>query len=345
MAKKSIKNNSISGLKVLMKKFGLEGYRADQVLKWLYQKGVSSFEEMTNFKKELREAFDKEFYISALELVDKQVSSDGCVKYLLRLEDGNCIESVVIPDDGRNTLCISSQIGCVMGCGFCLTAKQGYVRDLTISEILDQVLFAKKEIAPERITNIVFMGMGEPLLNLDNVVDSIEILMDDSAFGFSNRRVTVSTCGVVPQLKELCKMSDVRIAVSLNAADDATRTKIMPINKKYPLDELIDACKKLPVKKRARITFEYVLIKGINDSLDDAKKLTKLLAGMRCKINLISFNEHPELDFKAPSNETVRKFQTFLLNKNFTAILRSSRGGDISAACGQLKGELKAPPT
>jgi 23S rRNA (adenine2503-C2)-methyltransferase len=339
MGRIDIKALSIDGLKTAFDEMGLKKYRADQMLKWLYQAGVKSFDEMTNFKKELRESFNKKFYISSLKLINKQVSSDGCTKFLHELNDGTSIESVVIPDEGRNTLCVSSQVGCKMGCGFCLTARHGFVRDLKVSEILDQVLFAREYVSPERITNIVFMGMGEPLLNLNNVIAATEILKDDNAFGLSLRRITVSTSGLIPELKELAKRTDVRIAISLNAADDETRRKIMPVNKKYPIKELIECCRELPLKKRARITFEYVLISGVNDSIDDAKKLTRLLAGFKCKINLIPFNEHPELKFKRPSDTAIREFQTYLLNKNFTAILRTSRGADISAACGQLRGK------
>ncbi|MFC1854924.1 23S rRNA (adenine(2503)-C(2))-methyltransferase RlmN [Thermodesulfobacteriota bacterium] len=342
MSKKDIKNFSIEDLTDELKEQGLERFRAHQMLKWLYQTGATSFDVMTNFKKELRERLSENYYISELTLIKKETSTDGCVKFLHELEDGQTIESVIIPDDGRNTLCVSSQVGCKMGCEFCLTAKHGFTRNLTISEILNQVLYAKEFIAPERVTNIVFMGMGEPLLNLENVVSAVEILKDDNAFGLSARRITVSTSGVVPQLIEICERTDLRIAVSLNAADDETRAKIMPINKKYGIKELIDACRKLPMKKRARITFEYVLISGVNDSVDDAKKLTKLLSGMKCKINLIPFNEHPEIGLKSPSEVSVRKFQTYLISKNFTAILRKSRGRDISAACGQLKGEVKS---
>ena len=339
MTKTDIKKFSITGLKDVIGELGLERFRAQQIIKWLYQSGAKSFDEMTNLKKELREKLSERFYIGGLKIVDTQTSSDGCVKFLQMLEDGNCIESVIIPDEDRNTLCVSSQIGCAMACKFCFTAKHGFVRNLTVGEILNQVLFAQEFVAPGRITNIVFMGMGEPLLNLDNLVDAIEILKDDNAFGMSARRITVSTSGVLPKLKELCERTEVMIAVSLNAADDATRDKVMPINKKYPINELIDTCRALPMKKRARITFEYVLIRGLNDSLDDAKKLTKLLSGLRCKINLIPFNEHSGLEYKSPSTETIREFQTYLLNKNFTAILRASRGRDISAACGQLRGK------
>ncbi len=338
MTKKDIKDFSIDGLKTLMEERGLKRYRAPQLLKWLYQAGVSSFEEMSNFKKELRTTFDADFYIGQLKILKKQVSSDGCEKFLLELADGTSVESVIIPDDGRNTLCLSTQVGCKMGCHFCLTAKQGFTRDLTIGEILNQVLIAKNDIAPERLTNIVFMGMGEPLLNLENLIAVIDILKDDNAFGMSSRRITVSTCGMAPQLIELCERTDVAVAVSLNATDDETRSKIMPVNKRFPIHELLDACRNLPLKKRARITFEYVLIGGVNDSLDNAKKLAKLLTGMKCKVNLIPFNAHHELKFKAPTKEAVKEFQTHLLENNYTAILRASRGNDISAACGQLKG-------
>ena len=341
MSKRDIKDFSISALRDEFKSIGLAKYRVPQLLKWLYQGNVKSFDEMTNFKKDLRELFSESFYIGDLELVEKQESADGCTKFLQRLSDGTCIESVIIPDDGRNTLCVSSQVGCTMGCKFCLTAKHGYIRNLTIGEIVNQVLFAKQYVAPERITNIVFMGMGEPLNNLDNVADAIEILKEDDAFGMSARRITVSTSGVVPKLQELCDRIEVMIAVSLNAADDAIRAKIMPINKKYPIRELIDCCRALPMKKRARITFEYVMIKGLNDSVRDAAHLAKLLAGLKCKVNIIPFNEHPDLEFKRPSDEAIREFQTYLLNKNFTVILRTSRGADISAACGQLRGRTE----
>ncbi len=343
MTKKNIKDLSISELESLMSELGIPSYRVAQMLKWLYQGCVRSFDEMTNFKKELRDTFRAGYCLSAPVLVAKETSEDGCVKYLLKLSDGNCIESVIIPDKGRNTLCVSSQVGCTMACRFCLTAKQGFVRNLTVGEILDQVIYTKEQLAPGRITNIVFMGMGEPLLNLDNLLSAIKILSADDAFGFSVRRITVSTCGIVPKLIELCEKTDVAVAVSLNAADDDTRRKIMPVNNKYPVAKLIEACKRLPLKKRARVTFEYVMIAGLNDSISDAKKLTKLLAGMRCKINLIPFNEHPDLGLKTPSNKVIREFQQYLVDKNYTAILRSSRGVDISAACGQLKGRIVKP--
>jgi 23S rRNA (adenine2503-C2)-methyltransferase len=316
---------------------GLPKYRVEQLLHWIYGKYARDLQEITEFSKELRRELGQKAYISNLRLVTRQRSEDGTEKYLFSLEDGQAIESVLIPDKDRLTLCISSQAGCAMGCGFCLTGRGGLIRNLRAHEIVDQVISVNRLISPDKVTNIVLMGMGEPLANFDEVVEALKRITE--FLGISKRKITLSTSGLVPKMLELPKKApDVNLAVSLNATTDEVRDWIMPINKKYPLRALIDACRHYPLQPRRRITFEYVLIDGMNDTLEDAKRLVKLLRGIPCKVNLIPYNPHGESRFKRPPDEKVLAFQKVLTDSHMTALIRESKGQDILAACGQLRG-------
>jgi len=317
---------------------GVENYRAGQILKWIYSRQADTFDIMTDLGKEIRELLSLNFTINRLDKIRIEKSQDGSRKYLFRLGDGNHIESVLIPEKDYYTLCISSQVGCAQGCRFCLTAKGGFVRNLSKGEIIAQVRdILKDQIYSKPITNIVFMGMGEPLANFKNVVGSIDTITDaDSGLGFSSRRVTVSTSGLVSKLSALGNETRVNLAVSLNATDNRTRDFLMPVNKKYPIEELLDACRRYNLRPGGKITFEYILIKGINDSAEDANRLAELLKGMRSKINLIPFNEHEGSDFRRPEESVINNFREILNKKGYTVIIRHSKGQDISAACGQL---------
>ena len=318
---------------------GLEPYRARQLRQWLFKGLVSSFEEMTNLPKRLRADLTGKASLSVLEEVRVEVSRDGTRKYLFKIADGHLIESVLIPEGGHFTLCVSSQAGCAMDCRFCLTARQGLKRNLSASEIVDQVIQVRKAMdSPDRLTNIVFMGMGEPLANYEAVVKAIRNLISPEGMNFSHRKITLSTCGLVPGIKRLGKDVVVNLAVSLNAADDETRSFLMPVNKTYPLASLMAACRDFPLPNRRMITFEYVLAKDVNDSREDALRLAGLLSGIRAKVNLIPLNPHSATDMVPPSEDRVLGFQEILIKKNFTTIIRKSKGQDISAACGQLSG-------
>ncbi len=317
-------------------------FRGRQLFKWLWQKGVNSFNEMTDLPKSFREELSHSCFIYSLKPFKKELSQDGTIKWALRLKDGLVIETVAIPEKDHFTICISSQVGCGMGCLFCKTGTMGLKRNLEPSEIACQALFVKKELSKSLpVRNIVFMGMGEPLANLENVLKAIEILTDDLGLSFSKRRITVSTSGIVPKIVELGKRADVGLAISLHATTDKIRNKLMPINKKYPINKLLSVCKNYNLPKRRRITFEYLLIKGINDSLDDAKRLSRLLAEIPSKINLIPFNPVDGLEFRAPDFENIMEFQEILKSKGYTTIIRKSKGRDISAACGQLCYEME----
>jgi len=311
------------------------------MLRWLYREGVHTIDEMTNLSKKFRQELKEVSTISSLRPLRVEEAKDGTKKFLFELEDGNHIESVLIPDKSRLTLCISTQVGCALGCRFCLTGKQGLKRNLVVSEILNQILGARETLKDgPSITNIVLMGMGEPLANYDNTVKAIELMVHPEAFKFSSRRVTLSTAGLLPELERLSKEKvSFRLAISLNASDEKTRNYLMPVNRRYPLKELLDVCHAFPLRRRTRITFEYVLLEGINDTLQDARTLLKLLRGIPSKINLIPLNEASEIPFKRPSDEKVRKFQEILMGGGVTAIVRASKGADISAACGQLQGK------
>ena len=338
-----IKNFTLEDLKKVLSEYGFQRFRASQIFNWIYDKGVFDFQQMSNISKRDREALGEIFSIYLPEIPYILKSKDGTLKFAIKLKDGNIVESVLIPDENRLTLCISTQVGCRMGCKFCLTGKQRFIRNLQPHEIIDQVLIAKFIILEKKlkITNIVYMGMGEPLDNLENTIVSLKILSEDNGFNFSNRKITISTCGLYDRFKILSDNFDGNIAISLHAADDEKRTFLMPVNKRYPLKNLIEECKKYPLKNRQRITFEYILIKDINDSIEDAKKLYKILKGIKAKINLIKFNEYPGSEFKAPDAEAIERFQKYLFNKGLTALLRKSKGSDILAACGQLYTEKR----
>jgi 23S rRNA (adenine2503-C2)-methyltransferase len=314
---------------------GNEKFRARQLFKWVYNKGVLDFDEMTNISKSLRTVFKEMFHTRLPEVKDVLHSQDGSVKFGFEASDGRIMEGVLIPEKDRNTLCISSQIGCRMGCKFCVTGKIGFIRNLSAAEIIGQIMAAKRYLGEQRITNIVFMGMGEPVDNLDNLTHALEIMKDPLGLDFSHRRITMSSVGLLDGLRTL-EPKVASLAISLNAADETKRTSLMPINRLYPIRDIVSFVKGYQGSKRVRITFEYILIKDINDSLEDAKQLADLLAGVKCKINLIRFNESPYVGYKAPELKSVEQFHAYLLKRHFTAIVRDSRGQDVGAACGQL---------
>jgi len=330
---------SPSELNEFLGSFGKERYRSIQILRWLYQKGAQSFEEMTNLSKRFRQELSQVSFISNLHPLHVEQARDGTKKFLFQLEDGNRIESVLIPDKARLTLCLSTQVGCAFGCRFCLTGKIGWKRDLMVSEILNQIL-AIRRILPEKtsITNIVLMGMGEPLANYKNTLKAIALMAHPDAFKFSSRRITLSTVGLLPELERLAKEKiSFRLAISLNASEEETRSYLMPVNRRYPLKKILALCKNFPLRPRTRITFEYVMVEGINDSSQDAKKLLRILREIPSKVNLIPLNEAPGIPFKKPSEEKVKQFQEILMEGGLTAIVRTSKGSEISAACGQLQ--------
>ena len=333
-----LKDLSPDGLAEFLADIGKEAYRAGQILRWIYQRGISDFNAMTDLAKSLRSELIQRAYISHFAPVKEEISADGTRKLLFQLDDGKCVESVIIPmDNSRNTLCISTQVGCAMQCSFCLTGAFGLDRNLKTAEIVNQVCAVREEFP---VDNIVLMGMGEPLHNLENVISALEILYAPNGLNYSHRKVTLSTSGLVPEMAKLGRKIKVNLAVSLNATTDDVRNQIMPINKKYPLSQLMEACRNFPLLPRQRITFEYILIKGLNDSLEDAKRLVKLLHGIKAKVNLIPFNQHSGSVFERPSDEAMIAFQSYLLQKKIVAVRRASKGQDISAACGQLKGSL-----
>jgi len=334
----NLKSLSQEELSRFAKAQGLPKYRVDQLLHWMYEKYAQDIQEITEFSKSLRDDLARTASISSLQLVTRQRSGDGTEKFLFGLEDGETIESVLIPDDDRRTLCISSQVGCAMACEFCLTGESGLIRNLKAHEILDQVLFVNKLISPKRVSNIVLMGMGEPLANFEEVVEALKKITE--ILGISKRRITVSTSGLVPKMLELPKKApDVNLAVSLNATTDEVRDRIMPINKKYPLKMLLDACRLYPLQPQRLITFEYVLLDGVNDTIEDAKRLTRILKNIPCKVNLIPYNPHEGSRLKRPEHKAVLAFQKVLKDAHMTALVRESKGQDILAACGQLRGK------
>ncbi|MCD4743083.1 MAG: 23S rRNA (adenine(2503)-C(2))-methyltransferase RlmN [Desulfobacteraceae bacterium] len=340
-----ILNYSREELSQWLEEQGIRPFRAKQIFKWIYLRQVDRFEEMTDIGKEMRSLLIDNFYVPRLDLETKEESSDKTEKFLFKLNDGNYIESVLIPVKDHFTLCISSQVGCAQNCKFCLTARGGFKRDLTPSEIISQIRdirqYLLKNENKKKLANIVFMGMGEPLANYDTIVQVLKIMTDaDYGLKLAERRITISTCGLVPEMGKLGLVTNANLAVSLNATDDKTRSMLMPVNNRYPLKQLLNACKTFKMRPRNKITFEYILIDGINDTEDDAKRLCKMLAPIKAKINLIPFNEHDHTTFKKPSKERISKFLQILLDENFTAIIRKSKGEDISAACGQLKAKL-----
>ncbi|MBV1870820.1 MAG: 23S rRNA (adenine(2503)-C(2))-methyltransferase RlmN [Gammaproteobacteria bacterium] len=329
---------------------GEKPFRASQVMKWLHLGAVDDFQDMTNLSKSLRAKLESTAEIVVPEVTFKKYSKDGTRKWVLKLDSGNSVETVFIPTDGRGTLCVSSQVGCILDCSFCSTGKQGFQRNLTTAEIIAQVWVANQSFGPndnrgERpVTNIVMMGMGEPLLNFDNVIKAMHLMKDDLGYGISKRRLTLSTSGVVPAMDQMNEEIDVALAVSLHAPNDELRDQLVPINRKYPLKELLAACTRYLDKyesKRRRITMEYVMIEGVNDSPEHAKELAKLLQKIPSKINLIPFNPFPGSGYRRSPPERVQWFQNFLLKQGYTTTVRSTRGEDIDAACGQLVGMVE----
>jgi len=326
-------------LENLVQKLGWEPYRAQQIMSWLYQKRITDIGSMSNLSLELRETLKGTASISSLVAGQVLTSRDGTKKFQFALDGKGGVESVLIPERDHLTICLSTQLGCKLKCRFCLTGQGGLVRNLSVAEIVNQ-LGAVLDYVGERevLKNIVLMGMGEPLDNYENTLKALEIILHPSGFNFSHRRVTLSSAGLIPELQKLGRENPVNLAISLNAADDKTRSFLMPINRKYPLKELLIACKEYPCPNRKRITFEYILIAGINDSPEDAEKLAGLLGSIRCKINLIPFNEHPGSEFRRPEACRIEAFKASLSAHRFTAVVRESKGDDIMAACGQLGG-------
>ncbi|HEU18370.1 MAG TPA: 23S rRNA (adenine(2503)-C(2))-methyltransferase RlmN [Deltaproteobacteria bacterium] len=340
--KPDLKNMTLDEIESFIAGLGKQKYRAQQIMKWMHQAGVTSFDEMSNLSKTFRAEIESQVRISSLIIEKIQASRDGTKKILFRLEDNNCIESVLIREKNHWTLCMSTQVGCQMGCRFCLTGKGGFTRNLLPSEIVDQITMARFN-TPEgdNIKNIVMMGMGEPLANYKNTVQAIKIITNDYGPAVSPRKVTVSTCGIVPMIEHLGNDTPVNLAVSLNASDNETRNMLMPINRIYPIESLIEACRTFPMPRRRRITFEYILIAGVNDSPNDAERLARIMKGVPCKFNLIPFNEYPESEFTTPGDERIDAFQNVLIKHRYTAVTRKSKGRDILAACGQLRGQVE----
>jgi len=328
---------------------GEKKFRAIQVMKWIHQLGADNFDDMTNVSKNLRSKLKNIAEIRLPEVVQQLDSADGTRKFLIRVSGGSVIETVYIPDGDRGTLCVSSQVGCSLDCSFCATGKQGFNRDLTAAEIIGQVWIAAKSFGqlsgtgPRMVTNVVMMGMGEPLLNFDNVVDSMNLMMHDNAYGISKRRVTLSTSGVVPQLDRLSQYTDACLAISLHAPNDELRNELVPINRKYPIAMLLDSAKRyidaMPDTHR-KITIEYTLIDQVNDRPHHAKELAELLRDIPVKINLIPFNPFNLSNYKRVSNTALRKFQDILMQEGYITTVRTTRGDDIDAACGQLAGQV-----
>lgn len=336
------------GLEAFFVAMGDKKFRATQVMKWIHQLGVTDFQQMNNLSKELRNKLSEISCIQNLQVTKDLISKDGTRKWLLQLPDGNHIEAVFIPENDRGTLCVSSQVGCALDCSFCSTGRQGFNRNLSTAEIISQVWLASHLLEEEKkpgrnITNVVMMGMGEPLLNFDNVVRAVRIMMDDFAYGLSKRRVTVSTAGVVPAMDRLGDTLDMRLAVSLHATNDELRDELVPVNKKYPLKELMAACRRFIDKQntRSRITFEYVLLDGINDKPEHARELIKLLKGIPTLMNLIPFNPFEGSGYSTSSKQAVSRFSEILHNAGMTTVVRKTRGEDIDAACGQLAGKIE----
>jgi len=321
---------------------GEKPFRATQLCKWIYHEGVTDFEQMSNLSKSLRGFLSENCQIVTPEVVAEQNASDGVRKWALQTHCGNRVETVFIPEEGRGTLCVSSQIGCALACTFCATAQQGFNRNLTTAEIIGQLLVARERLGEgRRITNVVMMGMGEPLLNFDNVVRAMNLMTEDFAFGLSKRRVTVSTSGVVPAMYRLAEVCDVSLAVSLHAVSDGLRDLLVPINKKYPLKELMAACRdNAKIAPRRTITFEYVMLDGVNDSLADALGLVNLLDTVPAKVNLIPFNPFPHSPYRCSSMATINRFKEVLNQAGLVTTVRKTRGEDIDAACGQLVGKV-----
>ncbi len=341
---------SRSELSEFLASIGEKPFRAKQLFKWIYQLDELDFDAMTDLSKALRAKLQAVAHISLPDIVLHKIASDGTQKWIMKMADGAMVETVMIPEGDRRTLCVSSQVGCVLDCSFCSTGKQGFQRDLDRSEIIGQMWLAAHALKSQKvngkpITNVVMMGMGEPLLNYDNVISALNIMKDDMGYGVSRRRLTVSTSGVVPMIDQLSNDIDVSLALSLHAPNDELRDELVPLNKKYNLDEVLAACKRYVDKHESishrSIVIEYVLLKGVNDQPEHAQQLVTRLKDLRCKINLIPFNPFPHSGYQTPSGIHVRKFQDRLIKAGFTTTVRTTRGDDIDAACGQLVGDVK----
>lgn len=377
MIHKNLKDNNLDSLKELVSSYNEKPFRAEQLRQWLFKKDAQHIDDMTDISKGFRETLKEDgYYIFTPEVVTCSTATDGTKKFLLKFEDETTVEAVLMPpsafsksdssdeddsdDDtpvagmatgGRATLCVSSQAGCPLDCDFCMTAEGGKGRNLSLSEMMAQFYIAEKLLKEtnekNRISNVVLMGMGEPLLNLQNVVDFCSLITDNKIIGLANHKVTISTAGLIPELSELGEFAksekcNASLAVSLNATTDEQRDIVMPINKKYPIDDLIKALTKYPLKKKRYITIEYVLMGGFNDSVDDAKRLVKILNPLKCKVNLIPFNEYPGSRYKRPTDKAIDAFSAYLFNKGIRVMTRYSKGSDIEAACGQLKSKVSS---
>jgi len=345
VTKINLLNLSRTELETFFAGLGEKSFRVSQVLQWIYQYAVDDFDAMTNLSKKLRATLKEVAEIRVPTIVHDHVSEDGTRKWILELDAGNRIETVFIPELNRGTLCVSTQVGCALACSFCSTARQGFNRNLTTAEIVGQLWVANRVLGYTSqdnriISNVVLMGMGEPLLNFDNVVKALDLMMDDFGYGLSKRRVTLSTAGVVPAIDRLSEVSDVSLALSLHAPTDELRDQLVPLNRKYPIKEVLAACKRYVGQDRRRITIEYVMLEGINDSLQHAHQLVKLLKDLPAKVNLIPFNPFPESSYRRSARETIDKFRDVLIQHDLTTITRKTRGDDINAACGQLVGKV-----
>ncbi|AGI25646.1 23S rRNA (adenine(2503)-C(2))-methyltransferase RlmN [Pseudomonas sp. MT3] len=352
MTDTAVKANLLGMTKPQLEEFfesiGEKRFRAGQVMQWIHHFGALEFSAMTNVGKALREKLEAVAEIRPPEIVSQDISSDGTRKWVVRVASGSCVETVYIPQGGRGTLCVSSQAGCALDCSFCSTGKQGFNSDLTSAEIIGQVWIANQSFGTvpgkidRAITNVVMMGMGEPLLNFDNVVSAMSIMMEDLGYGISKRKVTLSTSGVVPMIDKLAEVTDVSLALSLHAPNDELRNQLVPINKKYPLEMLLDACYRYITRlgKERVLTVEYTLLANVNDQPEHAEQLIALLKDFPCKINLIPFNPFPHSGYERPSNNAIRRFQDMLHKGGFNVTVRTTRGEDIDAACGQLVGQV-----
>ena len=329
-----------------MAELGEPSYRADQILKWIHQRGETRFDAMTDLSKPLRRRLNELANIEGLKVASEILSSDGTRKWLLELAEGNCVETVFIPEETRGTLCISSQVGCSLTCSFCATGRQGFNRNLTTAEIISQVWFARNALRTEQIdrpiTNIVLMGMGEPLLNYNQVVPALRLMLDDCSYGFSRRRVTLSTAGVIPGIERLLEDCPVSLAVSLHAPNDELRNELVPLNRKYPIRKLMEACRRYAgYDRRWRVTFEYIMLNGVNDSIWHARQLARILSDIPSKVNLIPYNQVDGLEYDRSSKDSINSFRDVLLTAGVMTITRKTRGDDVNAACGQLVGRFK----
>ena len=343
------KNLDRQGLESFAESLGQPAFRGRQIMAWLYRPGVKDFSQMTDLAKSFRALLPDHARISLFDDPVTEISADGSIKFGFTLEDGHIIESVIIPEVDRNTLCISSQVGCAMECRFCQTGTVGFKRNLTPAEMVNQVCAVRDYLSQRQagpgdqaaVTNLVFMGMGEPLNNLDNLLTTISILTDQKGLDMASRRITVSTCGIVPKMRALGEQTSVNLAISLHAVDNETREKLMPVNRRYPIDQLLQACRDYPIQKRKRIMIEYVMLDGVNDSDAEARQLAKLLRQIPCKINLLAYNECEGMGYSSSPRDRILSFQEILRKAHYSVFIRSSRGSDIAAACGQLAGKLK----